>query len=96
MPVDIAKTRIQNQKIVDGVPEYKGAVDVIKKVHFPSQVKIGLTLKCQLKEVPLLSHRPPPTTTTTPTPTPTTITSKFFGGKFKHLNRKISEFLAGN
>ena len=40
MPVDIAKTRIQNQKIVDGVPEYKGAVDVIKKVHFPSQVKI--------------------------------------------------------
>jgi len=32
MPVDIAKTRIQNQKIVDGKPEYKGAVDVIKKV----------------------------------------------------------------
>ena len=38
---------------------------------------IGLTLKCQLKEVPLLSHRPTPTTPT--------ITSQFriFGGKFK-------------
>lgn len=32
MPVDIAKTRIQNQKYVDGKPEYKGAVDVIAKV----------------------------------------------------------------
>ena len=53
---------------------------------------VGLTLKCQLKEVPLLSPCPTPTTTTTTTPT---ITSKFFGGKFKHLNRKNSEFLAG-
>eukprot|EP00096_Caligus_rogercresseyi_P004459 TRINITY_DN1872_c0_g1_i1.p1 TRINITY_DN1872_c0_g1~~TRINITY_DN1872_c0_g1_i1.p1 ORF type:complete len:309 (+),score=69.36 TRINITY_DN1872_c0_g1_i1:190-1116(+) len=32
MPVDIAKTRIQSMKIVDGVPEYKGAMDVILKV----------------------------------------------------------------
>jgi len=32
MPVDIAKTRIQNMKIVDGVPEYKGALDVLGKV----------------------------------------------------------------
>ncbi|XP_076057659.1 mitochondrial 2-oxoglutarate/malate carrier protein-like [Oratosquilla oratoria] len=32
MPVDIAKTRIQNMKIVDGVPEYKGAGDVLMKV----------------------------------------------------------------
>lgn len=32
MPVDIAKTRIQNQKFIDGKPEYKGAVDVIVKV----------------------------------------------------------------
>jgi len=32
MPVDIAKTRIQNQKYIDGKPEYKGAVDVIMKV----------------------------------------------------------------
>jgi len=32
MPVDIAKTRIQNQKYIDGKPEYKGAVDVILKV----------------------------------------------------------------
>jgi len=32
MPVDIAKTRIQNQKYVDGKPEYKGAIDVILKV----------------------------------------------------------------
>jgi len=32
MPVDIAKTRIQNMKIVDGKPEYRGAVDVITKV----------------------------------------------------------------
>lgn len=32
MPVDIAKTRIQNMKIVDGKPEFKGAIDVIIKV----------------------------------------------------------------
>lgn len=32
MPVDIAKTRIQNQKYIDGKPEYKGAIDVITKV----------------------------------------------------------------
>ncbi|KAL5491705.1 hypothetical protein EMCRGX_G017043 [Ephydatia muelleri] len=32
MPVDIAKTRVQNMKIVNGVPEYRGAVDVLKKV----------------------------------------------------------------
>ncbi|XP_033185749.1 mitochondrial 2-oxoglutarate/malate carrier protein [Bombus vancouverensis nearcticus] len=32
MPVDIAKTRIQNMKIVDGRPEFKGAVDVIIQV----------------------------------------------------------------
>ncbi|KAL5014746.1 hypothetical protein ScPMuIL_009016 [Solemya velum] len=29
MPVDIAKTRIQNMKIIDGKPEYKGALDVV-------------------------------------------------------------------
>ncbi|XP_063903816.1 mitochondrial 2-oxoglutarate/malate carrier protein [Zophobas morio] len=32
MPVDIAKTRIQNMKTIDGKPEYKGAVDVLVKV----------------------------------------------------------------
>ncbi|CAD5211072.1 unnamed protein product [Bursaphelenchus okinawaensis] len=32
MPVDIAKTRIQNMKVIDGKPEYSGAVDVLKKV----------------------------------------------------------------
>ncbi|GAB1602135.1 mitochondrial 2-oxoglutarate/malate carrier protein-like, partial [Argonauta hians] len=32
MPVDIAKTRIQNMKIINGVPEYKGAGDVLIKV----------------------------------------------------------------
>jgi solute carrier family 25 oxoglutarate transporter 11 len=33
MPVDIAKTRIQNMKITaDGKPEYKGAIDVLAKV----------------------------------------------------------------
>ncbi|CAM6054794.1 unnamed protein product [Sphagnum tenellum] len=32
MPVDIAKTRIQNMKTVDGKAEYRGAVDVILKV----------------------------------------------------------------
>lgn len=32
MPVDIAKTRIQNQKYIDGKPEYKGAMDVLTKV----------------------------------------------------------------
>ncbi|XP_015517372.1 mitochondrial 2-oxoglutarate/malate carrier protein [Neodiprion pinetum] len=32
MPVDIAKTRIQNMKIVDGKPEFKGALDVLGKV----------------------------------------------------------------
>ena len=50
----------------------------ISAVTATSGFIIGLTLKCQLKEVPLLSHRP----TTTPTTTPT-ITSQFFGGKFK-------------
>ena len=45
-----------------------------------SQIRIiGLTLKCPIEEVPLLSHRPTTPTTTTPT----TITSQFFGGKFK-------------
>lgn len=32
MPVDIAKTRLQSMKYVDGVPEYKGAGDVLSKV----------------------------------------------------------------
>ena len=32
MPVDIAKTRIQNMKTVNGIPEYKGAIDVLGKV----------------------------------------------------------------
>ncbi|KAB0793057.1 hypothetical protein PPYR_12677 [Photinus pyralis] len=32
MPVDIAKTRIQNMKIIDGKPEYKGGMDVVLKV----------------------------------------------------------------
>jgi len=32
MPVDIAKTRIQNMKIVNGIPEYKGTFDVLGKI----------------------------------------------------------------
>lgn len=32
MPVDIAKTRIQNMTIKDGVAEYKGGLDVLAKV----------------------------------------------------------------
>uniref|UniRef100_A0A8R1DNK3 Mitochondrial 2-oxoglutarate/malate carrier protein n=1 Tax=Caenorhabditis japonica TaxID=281687 RepID=A0A8R1DNK3_CAEJA len=32
MPVDIAKTRIQSMKVVDGKPEYKNALDVWAKV----------------------------------------------------------------
>jgi len=32
MPVDIAKTRLQSMKYVDGKPEYKGALDVLTKV----------------------------------------------------------------
>ncbi|XP_074654086.1 mitochondrial 2-oxoglutarate/malate carrier protein-like [Tubulanus polymorphus] len=32
MPVDIAKTRIQNMKYIDGKPEYRGAFDVLTKV----------------------------------------------------------------
>lgn len=32
MPVDIAKTRIQNMKMIDGKPEYTGAVDVWSKL----------------------------------------------------------------
>eukprot|EP00088_Acartia_fossae_P045690 TRINITY_DN4923_c0_g1_i1.p1 TRINITY_DN4923_c0_g1~~TRINITY_DN4923_c0_g1_i1.p1 ORF type:complete len:306 (-),score=73.13 TRINITY_DN4923_c0_g1_i1:409-1326(-) len=32
MPVDIAKTRLQSMKYVDGKPEYKGAADVLGKV----------------------------------------------------------------
>ncbi|KAL0275350.1 UNVERIFIED_CONTAM: hypothetical protein PYX00_003219 [Menopon gallinae] len=32
MPVDIAKTRIQNMKKIDGKPEFKGTTDVLVKV----------------------------------------------------------------
>ncbi|KZC10471.1 Mitochondrial 2-oxoglutarate/malate carrier protein [Dufourea novaeangliae] len=32
IPVDIAKTRIQNMKVVDGKPEFKGTIDVIVRV----------------------------------------------------------------
>ncbi|XP_015604811.1 mitochondrial 2-oxoglutarate/malate carrier protein [Cephus cinctus] len=32
MPVDIAKTRIQNMKTIDGKPEFKGTIDVLTKV----------------------------------------------------------------
>jgi len=32
MPVDIMKTRIQNMKIVNGKPEYTGALDVLGKI----------------------------------------------------------------
>ncbi|KAI0224844.1 Mitochondrial 2-oxoglutarate/malate carrier protein [Lamellibrachia satsuma] len=32
MPVDIVKTRIQNMKIIDGKPEYTGAMDVLRRV----------------------------------------------------------------
>lgn len=32
MPVDIAKTRIQNMKYIDGKPEYKGTIDVLSRV----------------------------------------------------------------
>ena len=38
-----------------------------------------------IEEVPMLSPCPP-----------AAMLSKFFGGKFKYLNRKNSEFLAGN
>merc|ERR1719262_15599 len=31
LPVDIAKTRTQNMKIIDGKPEYRGMIDVIVK-----------------------------------------------------------------
>eukprot|EP00112_Aurelia_sp_Birch-Aquarium-sp1_P013594 Seg2889.2 transcript_id=Seg2889.2/GoldUCD/mRNA.D3Y31 product="Mitochondrial 2-oxoglutarate/malate carrier protein" protein_id=Seg2889.2/GoldUCD/D3Y31 len=32
MPPDIAKTRIQSMKVIDGKPEYKGAMDVLMKI----------------------------------------------------------------
>lgn len=32
MPVDIAKTRLQNMKVVDGKTEYHGTVDVLSRV----------------------------------------------------------------
>lgn len=32
MPVDIAKTRIQTMKVINGVPEYRGMIDVLLKV----------------------------------------------------------------
>ena len=50
---------------------------------------IGLTLNAN-EEVPMLSPCPPPS------PPPAAMLSKFFDGKFKYLNRKNSEFLAGN
>merc|ERR1712126_105685 len=32
MPVEVTQTRLQNQKMIDGKPEYRGAADVISKV----------------------------------------------------------------
>ncbi|KAI6234113.1 Mitochondrial 2-oxoglutarate/malate carrier protein [Aphelenchoides fujianensis] len=32
MPLDIAKTRIQNMRAIDGKPEYKGMIDVLTRV----------------------------------------------------------------
>jgi solute carrier family 25 oxoglutarate transporter 11 len=32
MPVDIAKTRVQSMRIIDGKPEYRGSLDVLYKV----------------------------------------------------------------
>ena len=32
MPIDMAKTRIQNMKIIDGKPEYRGVADVFGRV----------------------------------------------------------------
>lgn len=32
LPVDIAKTRIQNMKMIDGKPEYRGILDVLLKI----------------------------------------------------------------
>ncbi|XP_007441668.2 mitochondrial 2-oxoglutarate/malate carrier protein, partial [Python bivittatus] len=32
MPVDIAKTRIQNMRMIDGKPEYRNGLDVLVKV----------------------------------------------------------------
>ncbi|XP_031554429.1 mitochondrial 2-oxoglutarate/malate carrier protein-like isoform X2 [Actinia tenebrosa] len=32
MPIDIAKTRIQNMRIIDGKPEYKGSIDVLVSI----------------------------------------------------------------
>uniref|UniRef100_A0A915PUZ4 Mitochondrial 2-oxoglutarate/malate carrier protein n=1 Tax=Setaria digitata TaxID=48799 RepID=A0A915PUZ4_9BILA len=34
MPVDIVKTRIQNMRVIDGKPEYRGVLDVWSKVIF--------------------------------------------------------------
>lgn len=44
MPVDIAKTRIQNMKIIDGKPEYKGAL-VSRVSHYYYSVIFILKLK---------------------------------------------------
>lgn len=44
MPVDIAKTRIQSMKIIDGKPEYKGAIVSVVRfvgyVPFHSRVRL--------------------------------------------------------
>lgn len=32
MPIDITKTRIQNMKVVNNIPEYKGMIDVVSKI----------------------------------------------------------------
>merc|ERR1719318_1049454 len=50
MPVDIAKTRLQSMKYVDGVPEYKGAADVLAKV-----VKKEGFLPCGKASLPTIS-----------------------------------------
>ena len=51
-------------------------------VKYYNQNIIGLTLNAN-EEVPLLSPCP------SPPPPPPPMLSKFFGGKFKYLNRKF-------
>ena len=57
LPLDIAKTRIQNMKTINGVPEYKGMLDVMTKVSSSLNYLTKMLLDCSLRRNNLTLER---------------------------------------
>lgn len=59
LPLDLAKTRIQQMRLVDGKPEYSGTIDVLKKVlkneGFPAMWKGFTPHLCRMAPHTVLS-----------------------------------------